>query len=454
MDGKKNSSSSHPTKHKPQVLKQPYVKHISNPHLVWKPKSGSTETYSSRSLEQKLPNPLRGCKLCRDITHSTYYCHEITFCLICHQNDHRTCEHATFMTIQRMIQRCNHINPEDLSIDTTFEAPGDDFSIEEEGSRKKTKIECVGNYGLLQFSTADSINTASFGISAASTNVSTASSVRTSMRMEQYLTNTDYSLWQVILNGDGPKQVTTDEKEGLDKAYDWFQKLISLLEVHGAAVPNEDANQKFLRAVPSSWNNVALIMRNKDGIDDLDIDNLYNNLKVFEADIKGSSGSSSNSQNVDFLFAEDTSNINESNSPQLNDEDLEQIDHDNLEEIDLKWQVAMISMRVKRFYKKTVRKLIFNGKEPIGFDKTKVECFNCHRRGHFVRECRAPRNQGNRNGDAGYKSRDNTRRTVPIETSDALVIQDNALIVQDRLGYDWSYIAQDEPTEFALMAYT
>ncbi|GKE44877.1 putative ribonuclease H-like domain-containing protein [Tanacetum coccineum] len=106
--------------------------------------------------------------------------------------------------------------------------------------------------------------------------------------------------------------------------------------------------------------------------------------------------------------------------------------------MDLKWQVAMLSMRVKRFYKKTGRKLIFNGKEPVGFDKTKVECFNYHRRGHFARECRAPRNQGNRNGDAGYRSRDNTRRTVPVETSDALVVQDNALIVQDGLGYDWS----------------
>ncbi|GJS26485.1 hypothetical protein Tco_0487105 [Tanacetum coccineum] len=53
-----------------------------------------------------------------------------------------------------------------------------------------------------------------------------------------------------------------------------------------------------------------------------------------------------------------------------------------------------------------------------------------------------------------FSSTDNTRRTVPVETSDALFVQDNALIVQDGLGYDWSYIAQDEPTEFALMAYT
>ncbi|GKD68506.1 ribonuclease H-like domain-containing protein [Tanacetum coccineum] len=324
------------------------------------------------------------------------------------------------------------------------------------------------------------------------------------MRIEQYLTNTDYGLWQIIMNGDEPVQTTKDENdvetkvppktaqailtrqkerkaksimllaiideyqlrfhkikdakslwaaiksrfggnveskkmqknvlkqqfenfyvsdtEGLDKEYDRFQKLISQLEVHGATVPNEDANQKILRALPSSWNNVDLIMRNKDGIDDLDIDDLYNNLK--------------------------------SNSPQLDDEDLKQIDHDDLEEMDLKWKVAMLSMRVKRFYKKTRRKLIFNGKEHVGFDKTKVECFNYHRRGHFARECRAPRNQGNRNRDAGYKSMDNTRRTVPVETSDALVVQDNALIVQDGLGYDWSYIAQDEPTEFALMAYT
>ncbi|GJU44126.1 hypothetical protein Tco_1201392 [Tanacetum coccineum] len=186
--------------------------------------------------------------------------------------------------------------------------------------------------------------------------------------------------------------------EGLDKAYDMFQKLISLLEVHGAVVPNEDANQKFLRALPSSWNNVALIMRNKDGIDDLDIDDLYNNLKVFEANIKGhnSQGQTSSSSYTDDLMF--SFFANQSNCPQLDDEDLE--------------------------------------------------------RGHFAREYRASRNQGNRNGDAGYRSRDNTRRIVPVETSDALVVQENALIVQDRLGYDWSYIAQDEPTEFALMAYT
>ncbi|GJV74719.1 ribonuclease H-like domain-containing protein [Tanacetum coccineum] len=252
---------------------------------------------------------------------------------------------------------------------------------------------------------------------------------------------------------------SVSDTKGLDKAYDRFQKLISQLEVHGAAVPNEDANQKFLRALPSSWNNVALIIvETKMNVAFLSAEDTSSSNEVNTANsVSTASGhnsqgqASSSSYTDDLMFSFFT---NRSSGPQLDDEDLKQIDHGDSEEMDLKWQVAMLSMRVKRFYKKTRRKLIVNGKEPVGFDKTKVECFNCHRKGYFARECRATINQGNRNGDARYKSRDNTRRTVPVETSDALVVQDNALIVQDGLGYDWSYIAQDEPTEFTLMAYT
>ncbi|GJY49869.1 putative ribonuclease H-like domain-containing protein [Tanacetum coccineum] len=184
------------------------------------------------------------------------------------------------------------------------------------------------------------------------------------------------------------------------------------------------------------------------------MDDLYNNLKVYEAEIKGQSSLSSNSQNVAFVSSENTSIsastyaddvmfsffANQSNSTQLDNEDLEQIDTDDLEEMDLKWQVSMLTMRVKRFLKKTGRNLNFNGKENVGFDKTKVECYNCHRRGHFSRECRAPRNQGNRNGD-------NTRKIVPVETPT------NALIITDGMGYDWSYQAEEGPTDFALMAH-
>ncbi|GJX04533.1 hypothetical protein Tco_0190449 [Tanacetum coccineum] len=69
-------------------------------------------------------------------------------------------------------------------------------------------------------------------------------------------------------------------QEGLDKTYDRFQKLISQLEIHGEVISQEDANLKFLRSLPSAWNNIALIMRNKSDLDTLSMDDLYNNLKV------------------------------------------------------------------------------------------------------------------------------------------------------------------------------
>ncbi|GJY31421.1 ribonuclease H-like domain-containing protein [Tanacetum coccineum] len=91
-------------------------------------------------------------------------------------------------------------------------------------------------------------------------------------------------------------------------------------------------------------------------------------------------------------------------------------------EIDLRWNIAVLTMREKRFLKNTRRKLYMANKERTGFDKSKVECFNCHKKGHFARECRAPRNQDSRN-------REPTRRIVPVETttSNALVSQVLAL---------------------------
>ncbi|GJU98731.1 ribonuclease H-like domain-containing protein [Tanacetum coccineum] len=347
-----------------------------------------------------------------------------------------------------------------------------------------------------------------------------------SMRIEQYLTFTDHALWEVIVNGDsvtpvasasagaeGPIPSKTDAKslweaiknrfggneeskkmqktilkqnyknfaassqEGLDTTYDRSQKLISQLKIHGKVISQEDANLKLLRSLPLAWNNIALIMRNKSDLDTLSMGDLYNNLKVYESEIKGQTSSSSNSHNVAFVSFDNSSStnktiniahnvsaasskdqastasyvddvmfsffFNQSNAPKLDNEYLEQIYADDFEEMDLKWQVVMLTMRVKRFIKKTGRKLDLNGKETVGFDRTKVKCYNCHRRGHFARECMAPRNQGNR-------YRDDPRRNAPMNTSTT-----NALVVQDEIGgYDWSFQDEEGLTNFDLMAYT
>ncbi|GJZ77004.1 hypothetical protein Tco_0641676 [Tanacetum coccineum] len=188
---------------------------------------------------------------------------------------------------------------------------------------------------------------------------------------------------------------STALNESLDKAYDRFQKLISQLEVHGAPISKEDINQKFLRSLPPSWNKITLIMRNKPNIDEIDIDDLYNNLRVYEDEMKRSSSSTSTSQNFAFLSVENTSSTNEvstasrdfrvsiageisqvsstpcahdvacsffaqpTTSPQLKNEDFQQIDEDDLEELDLRWQVAMLTVRVRKFIQKTGRNMDF-----------------------------------------------------------------------------------------------
>ncbi|GKB91502.1 hypothetical protein Tco_0963774 [Tanacetum coccineum] len=227
---------------------------------------------------------------------------------------------------------------------------------------------------------------------------------------------------------------TAPSSEMLDQTFDRLQKLVSQLELLDEKFSQEDVNQKLLRSLSPEWNTHAVVWRNKPDLDTMSMDDLYNNLKVYEPEVKGMSSSSSSTQNMAFVSSSNnnTNKINEAvNTPHgvstASTQDLQQIHPDDIEEMDLRWQMAMLTMRARRFLKNTRRKFIVNGNETIGFDKSKVECYNCHKRGHFARECKAPRNQDNMNKEI-------SRRSVLVETSTS-----TALVSCDGLGgYDWS----------------
>ncbi|GKC22817.1 ribonuclease H-like domain-containing protein [Tanacetum coccineum] len=179
------------------------------------------------------------------------------------------------------------------------------------------------------------------------------------------------------------EKFAASSQEGLDKTYDMFQKLINQLEMHGEVISQEDANMKFLRSKlcsSSNSQNVAFVSSDNSSSTNETFNTAHSNST---ASSKDQASTASYADDVMFSFFS-----NQSNAPRLDYEDLEQIDADDLEEMDLKLQVAMLTRRVKRFIKKTGRKMDLNDKESVGFDRTKVECYNCHMRGHFSRECR------------------------------------------------------------------
>nr|GEV38183.1 hypothetical protein [Tanacetum cinerariifolium] len=193
-------------------------------------------------------------------------------------------------------------------------------------------------------------------------------------------------------------------------------------------------------------------------LDTMSMDDLYNNLKVYEPEVKGIFSSSSITQNMVFVsFSNNnTSNTNgavrtaqavntahgvSTASTQVNAPSSTNID--NLSDaMDLRWKIAMLTMRARRFLKNTGSKLTVNGNETTSFDKSKVKCYNCHKRRHFSREYRAPRNQDN-------KHKESSRRSVPVETSTS-----TALVSCDGLGgYNWSDQAEEGPN-YALTVFT
>nr|GEW18761.1 uncharacterized mitochondrial protein AtMg00810-like [Tanacetum cinerariifolium] len=290
------------------------------------------------------------------------------------------------------------------------------------------------------------------------------------MKIEYWITNNDMNIWKVIQSGNNTKRIRRDhdgrviilppttaeehiavQRESkariallqsilddhvadfnyIDDARDiWntvkarMQKILSQLNQLKAKPEDRDINLKFLRALPSSWSQVALTLKTKGGLELLSFDDLYYKLKTLEVDVKGyntfslsqSAGPShsafvsatsaskkmsygdspnyystttyyvlSNSkigshrfgnviEDVIQLFVADTEP-----EQQLAYEDFEQIEKLDLEEMDLKWKMAMLSVRVHKFEQKAGRKIDFNKKESArakgGNDKQRYSSF-------------------------------------------------------------------------------
>nr|GEV22807.1 hypothetical protein [Tanacetum cinerariifolium] len=251
---------------------------------------------------------------------------------------------------------------------------------------------------------------------------------------------TDYFLWEVILNGDSatPTRVVdgvvqavapTNAEQKLAKnnelkargtllmalpnkhqlKFNIYKDAKSLMEaiekrfggnketkkVHKTLLKQQYENftgtsSESLDQIHDRLQNLISQLKILVDFEDQTLDDLFKNLKIYEAEVKSSSSTSHNTQNIAFVSSNNIDSTNElvSAVPSVsaaNNEDLKQIDADDLEEMDLKWQMAMLTMGAMR-------------------------------RGNFTRECRSPRDTRNK---------DTQRRTFPVETftSNALVSQ-------------------------------
>ncbi|GJY03779.1 zinc finger, CCHC-type containing protein [Tanacetum coccineum] len=205
--------------------------------------------------------------------------------------------------------------------------------------------------------------------------------------------------------------------EGL-KRINRIQQLLSQLEAHGAEVSNEDANYKFLRSLPPAWSNLAMTMRTKPDVDTLSIDDFKSNTNKVKSGFTGAYSTCTPS----------TSSTNISEKEVL---------------AGFADEIAMIAIRMKKFYKKTGRRVRVDGKTPVGFDKKKLECFNCHNTGHFAcRNAAKGTHDGKKKRDSFYQHQEAGKQE---KNQMGLLTMDDGIV-------NWGEHTEVEETNHALMA--
>ncbi|GJY93436.1 ribonuclease H-like domain-containing protein [Tanacetum coccineum] len=219
------------------------------------------------------------------------------------------------------------------------------------------------------------------------------------MEMEHYLEYIDNDVWKVIQNGNSKKRISTG-KDGVVRI---------LPPVFGAEIHAIEKERKartiLLMAIPKEhlrrfhemddakeiWEAIRTRFGGNANSKKMQKAVLKQQFEAFTIssseglekgyDSKNSQVPQNHLQIIYSLFAKQSEDLD------LLHEDLEQIDDVDIKEMDIKWQIAMIAIRMKKLYKKTGRRVRIDGNKPVGFDKKKLECFKCFNTGHFAGEC-------------------------------------------------------------------